>query len=1231
MKKTVLFSLSALLLLIFCQTKGQSLISPYFRTARYTNFNFGIKGSFYSKNKMSGWVCGDYSSIKYTLDGGKTWASSNLTMADAYLNSIYFLADNKTGWAAGNNGIILKSVDGGKSWSNLKHDATYDNIKAVYFSDDQQYGLVTTEKEIIQTFDGGKNWKKYSMSIEQNSLLNIQFLNRKEGIILANTGLLVTHNQGKSWTDLTAGKVNDQIQALDKYDFSAITIIGDRYLIGTDDGNIVSMSFDTRTIKLINTPSSSIIHNFSFINDRDGIMASDTTYLCSTSDGGSTWQKEPSLTKINLGLYHVNFINKQSLSVFLSQRGRRLYTDDGGKSWKGDTLQKTAFIKLFKATGKLYGCSNGYFGNFSMHAPFYHQLEPDPGYLESCFTNTAGVWITSNTGNLYHAPDLVRFSKIKISSHPLLKIIMDKSGQQGASITHDGDLFYTDHSWQKFKTKKFSAVDSLNDLTSNDDFSRFFLVGDNAMLWTAHSLAGDWTPNQLIKNSKNIDFKKIIFNKPSTLGFILARPQKEHGVIDVKPEFLLRTTDKGKNWDTVTFAKNYEFTNLIYGKNALWLLTADGNVLQSLDQGLHWFNIVPRFAYYSLNDLLDTDDEVIIGGDNGLIKHFQKSVKTFTLHNFMLKPNNQHQVPKLEIDLNNLSPENLVVSIEVISKKDHGLTRCFNYSDIKNINWNDLELENNTSYTFLVKVSDGINIQQKVVSLVIGKTLWASFKTLVYWDRWPKDVKTWSAFIAAQLSLLTVLYIIIIVLLYIIYPFGFVLLHEQIASKKLPLPSESSKYFFLFLIDTERCLEAYVNYYSEQFWQGFKTAPDVNERLKWVPAPFKINSQQITFFNRYAPDYHPGLDEIKNQLEENGRTMFLLQGQGGSGKTTLAIQLCLWASNTNARERLFKKTALPVFINNLNTNLDDEIRNQVLYLTGSAEISDVLIRGLARKKRIIACVDGLSEMNDLKVDYITPELGGKNSFLVVYTSRKPLVIRNLINIVPLTLNLDFVDYLLDGFIENYAGANKFGAEREVIRERVLIFIKQAQIADQQLPALILKTIVIEASTLLDSGKSLAGNLPYSIFSLFNSYLKGLLHDRKDIQQVIRDLRSIALLSLGLYDVIHQTNVVTLADFKEITPRWVSLNILEKLQLGSNLDLFFNCGLLTTAGDSNDQLFKFMYDSLAEYLSADEIIIRFRDNLLPNMFVNELSRLPNKSFTSKILEIAQEKSVSIIFE
>jgi len=157
-------------------------------------------------------------------------------------------------------------------------------------------------------------------------------------------------------------------------------------------------------------------------------------------------------------------------------------------------------------------------------------------------------------------------------------------------------------------------------------------------------------------------------------------------------------------------------------------------------------------------------------------------------------------------------------------------------------------------------------------------------------------------------------------------------------------------------------LNAWVDRYLETVRRNFKQGETYRARENYVSIPVILDGVVI-------PDLTAGA--LQPTYNED-RWSLLISGEGGSGKTTLACQIALWAMGEKGAKPLCEdRHMLPVLIEpSLGFDVLKDIpgfkkvlRGRLQDLIGTAEpLPEDLFERLIRTRRVLVILDGLSEM-----------------------------------------------------------------------------------------------------------------------------------------------------------------------------------------------------------------------------------------------------------------------------
>ena len=169
-------------------------------TIQQTPTDQTLKG-IYFVDLNNGWAVGDFGTILFTTDGGKSWSAqaSGITfeLCDVKFCGLSY------GWTVGASGIILRTTDGGKTWKDESDpQATTARLWRCSFPDTLNGWVAGEDGTIIHTTDGGKSWLKQTLpeGSENWWLKAIFFADSTEGWACGKEGIILhTVDGGDNW------------------------------------------------------------------------------------------------------------------------------------------------------------------------------------------------------------------------------------------------------------------------------------------------------------------------------------------------------------------------------------------------------------------------------------------------------------------------------------------------------------------------------------------------------------------------------------------------------------------------------------------------------------------------------------------------------------------------------------------------------------------------------------------------------------------------------------------------------------------------------------------------------------------------------------------------------------------------------------------------------------------------------------------------------------------------
>ncbi|MBK7810276.1 MAG: T9SS type A sorting domain-containing protein [Saprospiraceae bacterium] len=280
-------------------------------------------------DSINGWIVGDGGLIYKTQDGGGSWHQ----VGEGSRERLYCIdfSDEINGWAAGENGTILHTKNGGFSWEHqtLQVDSTF---RFPYIYDLHAYSdkdcWVIGYNGVFKTNDGGRNW--YGSNLDSvYGLRSINMINNLSGWAVGIEGIVYkTEDGGVNWKQIHIGTIEN---------FNFVRFHDSQHgWIGGDNGTVLT-TLDgglSWSYHYIGVPAS--ITFLQVIDHQNAWISALSGRLYKTRDRGETWT-EVNPNEGNRPLQGIYFFDENTGWV-TSGRGVISYTNDGGASWKEDTI-----------------------------------------------------------------------------------------------------------------------------------------------------------------------------------------------------------------------------------------------------------------------------------------------------------------------------------------------------------------------------------------------------------------------------------------------------------------------------------------------------------------------------------------------------------------------------------------------------------------------------------------------------------------------------------------------------------------------------------------------------------------------------------------------------------------------------------------------------------------------------------------------------------------------------
>ncbi len=280
------------------------------------------------------WASGNYGTILFSADSGKTWQPQESRISEYLLGSIVF-TDIKNGWAAGVNGTMIHTADGGQTW--IKQDShTTSNLLDLFFVD-SDYGWAVGELgTVIHTADGGKTWVRQMEG--QDAILNdVFFADRETGWIVGEFGTIMhTSDSGMTWTSQQCKDIEPEISETE-WEKPLPALYGlyfidplEGWIVGMD-GVIIKTIDGGQTWKKLASATDKPLYSIVIKGGKGFVVGCKGVYL-ESKDKGQTWQQRNEALKTKFWLREISFA--EDTGVIVGERGTVARSDTGGAKWE---------------------------------------------------------------------------------------------------------------------------------------------------------------------------------------------------------------------------------------------------------------------------------------------------------------------------------------------------------------------------------------------------------------------------------------------------------------------------------------------------------------------------------------------------------------------------------------------------------------------------------------------------------------------------------------------------------------------------------------------------------------------------------------------------------------------------------------------------------------------------------------------------------------------------------
>jgi photosystem II stability/assembly factor-like uncharacterized protein len=383
---------------------------------------------------------------------------------------------------------------------------------------------------VMFSYTGHAQWRWLNPLPQGNLLTDITFTTPTKGFAVGYSGVLViTEDSGNSWNYAGNVGLND-IESI--------------FFLNPDTGWICGYGFVSRTYDggstwiPVNPPGQNDVYNdIYFTTSSTGFLSGEYGELFYSVDGGDSWTLKTTGTDENL---HEIFFVSDQIGFVTADNGDIIKTINGGLTW------------------------NSYYTGVDEDLYSAWFLNENTGYI-------GGYWGTMlktiNGGSSWTPINLNLTSTVYSMSFINENVGFLGTSNNGVMRTVNGGT-----SWESSLIGDY------------DDIYRVFAINQN-VLFASSEKGGIWKSTDGGVTFSNLQTFSNTHLQYGTIAFA----DENVGCISGDDGFLMRTSNKGITWDSISLPAITSFKRIKFYNNQMgWLVGSVGKALQTLDGGLTW-------------------------------------------------------------------------------------------------------------------------------------------------------------------------------------------------------------------------------------------------------------------------------------------------------------------------------------------------------------------------------------------------------------------------------------------------------------------------------------------------------------------------------------------------------------------------------------------------------------------------------------------------------------------
>ena len=397
-------------------------------------------------------------------------------------------------------------------------------------------------------------------------------------------------------------------------------------------------------------------------------------------------------------------------------------------------------------------------------------------------------------------------------------------------------------------------------------------------------------------------------------------------------------------------------------------------------------------------------------------------------------------------------------------------------------------------------------------------------------------------------------------------------------------------------------LDAWVRSHIKKARENFNELKTVKDREVHVSSPVKVNGQFVAEFSVAAVRAHVG--------RADRQCRWLIVGEGGAGKTSLACQIARWGMAPDKANRAAPHLMLPVLIEDELGDpgtpaglqrLTEAIRGKLQALIGSTEpIFPELLKHLLRRLRVIVIIDHLTEMSQTTRDQIRFDAADFPAAALIVTARTDVLEKLPKHIIePMRIKGTRLSAFIDAYLNQRRKRDLFEDEEYFEACKQL----SRMVSERNITLLLAK---LYADQMVAAKESKADQeLPKTIPDLMLCYLNELNRNvgAEDNRTVQRDCKIIAWECLkASYRPAPAERTAVIEALK--------VNGLDERTIEDRLTYLLNrLRVIQVSGVAEDRI-RSVLDPLAEYLAGLQVVEENKDDKRKwERFLENADRMP----------------------